>query len=235
MKLSKVSGTKTTERFSPFVQITAMDNRIAVMFDSDFAGDTLRMPRVVMLPRPPTEISCEVEGGQSEYRVKLLASHDGSVQCHDLATIATTDNLPLVDVRQAVASSFGRALQSYLRWECRALGAYKEPQLTSPGMVGAVPGEPAMSAPITQSGKGNRSVWRSAAVVAAVAVVGFCLAYGLSARTGHAADPIQAAVAENMAQDPASITAQVELTKQTLRSMGLDPGRAGDLGCLAAQ
>ena len=37
-----------------------------------------------------------------------------------------------------------------------------------------------------------------------------------------------------MKEDPASVAAQVELTKQTLKQMGLDPGKSGDTGCLAA-
>lgn len=46
---------------------------------------------------------------------------------------------------------------------------------------------------------------------------------------------VDGAVARQMANDPESIKAQVELTKQTLQSMGLDPGQGGDLGCLAPQ
>jgi len=47
--------------------------------------------------------------------------------------------------------------------------------------------------------------------------------------------PVDSAVARQMANDPESIKAQVDLTKQTLQSMGLDPGQGGDLGCLAPQ
>jgi len=50
-----------------------------------------------------------------------------------------------------------------------------------------------------------------------------------------ASSPVDNAVARQMANDPESIKAQVELTKQTLQSMGLDPGQGGDLGCLAPQ
>ena len=37
-----------------------------------------------------------------------------------------------------------------------------------------------------------------------------------------------------MKEDKASVAAQVELTKETLKQMGLDPGKSGDVGCLAA-
>lgn len=46
-------------------------------------------------------------------------------------------------------------------------------------------------------------------------------------------DPIQDAVAKAMTQNPSSTQAQVELTKETLKQMGLDPGKSGDIGCLA--
>jgi len=48
-------------------------------------------------------------------------------------------------------------------------------------------------------------------------------------------DPIHDAVANAMAQNPSSTQAQVDLTKETLRQMGLDPGKTGDIGCLAPQ
>lgn len=47
--------------------------------------------------------------------------------------------------------------------------------------------------------------------------------------------PIENAVAQQMANDPESIKQQVDLVHQTLESMGLDPGKGGDLGCLAPQ
>lgn len=47
--------------------------------------------------------------------------------------------------------------------------------------------------------------------------------------------PIENAVAQQMANDPEAIKAQVNLVNETLRSMNLDPGQGGDLGCLAPQ
>ena len=48
-------------------------------------------------------------------------------------------------------------------------------------------------------------------------------------------DPVHEAVAQAMNQDANSVQSQVELTKQTLLTMGLDPGKSGDVGCLAPQ
>lgn len=47
--------------------------------------------------------------------------------------------------------------------------------------------------------------------------------------------PIENAVAQQMANDPESIKQQVDLVNQTLKSMNIDPGKGGDLGCLAPQ
>ena len=46
-------------------------------------------------------------------------------------------------------------------------------------------------------------------------------------------DPVQAAVAQALATDPRARDEQIEITRATLREMGLDPGKSGDLGCLA--
>lgn len=72
----------------------------------------------------------------------------------------------------------------------------------------------------------------AAAVLTPVIVIGgMWLASGKS----KPADPIQEAVAQAMIQSPAAAQAQVDLTKETLKQMGLDPGAAGDTGCLAVQ
>lgn len=47
-------------------------------------------------------------------------------------------------------------------------------------------------------------------------------------------DPVQAAVNNALASDPRARDEQIEITRQTLKEMGLDPGKNGDLGCLVA-
>ena len=47
-------------------------------------------------------------------------------------------------------------------------------------------------------------------------------------------DPVQSAVNKALANDPRARDEQIEITRNTLREMGLDPGKNGDLGCLAA-
>jgi len=71
------------------------------------------------------------------------------------------------------------------------------------------------------------------AIVVAPLLIWF-LAWGVS-KVLTPSSPIEDAVARAMAQDPDSVVSQVELTKQTLQQMGLDPGQSGDIGCLAPQ
>jgi len=68
------------------------------------------------------------------------------------------------------------------------------------------------------------------AIVGAPLMIWF-LAWGIS-KVLTTSSPIEDAVARAMAQDPASVASQVELTRQTLQQMGLDPGQSGDIGCL---
>jgi hypothetical protein len=79
--------------------------------------------------------------------------------------------------------------------------------------------------------KFRRQIW-AAATITPIVVVG---AIWLSSAKSTQADPIHDAVAQAMVQQPTAAEAQVELTKQTLKQMGLDPGAAGDTGCLAAK
>jgi len=72
---------------------------------------------------------------------------------------------------------------------------------------------------------------------AAVAAVALVVWGGLAAISHRAPTPSQEAralVSAQLQQDPDAAMQQVELTKQTLASMGLDPGASGDTGCLAS-
>jgi hypothetical protein len=73
-------------------------------------------------------------------------------------------------------------------------------------------------------------------VVAAVAapMVLWTMMWGVG-HIGRKTDPVEQAIAKMAVQNPDSIRAQVDLTKETLKSMGLDPGKAGDVGCLTQQ
>jgi len=237
------------KKFLPFVQITPAGERLAVMFDSACAEDTTRNPRVVFVPQSAMGLSLDVdgEGVPGSIQIKLLVVYDDVTKTHDLATISVPGGLSQSTVdsmRQAIASSFQTALASYLRQgqissSSPVMTAFREVK-----PVGAIYGgdsavfDGGMFSGVSEARKPARSgTLRSMASIAGLGVLGFAIVYGaiiVGGGTGQGG-VIQAAVTENMGQDPASIMAQVELTKETLRQMGLDPGRAGDLGCLAPQ
>lgn len=76
--------------------------------------------------------------------------------------------------------------------------------------------------------------YRPWAAVAAAALVVWVALATISHRGQSSSQEVGAAVAAQLQQDPNAAMAQVELTKQTLASMGLDPGASGDTGCLVS-
>jgi hypothetical protein len=216
--------------FSPAIQITAVGARTAIMFDSAHENDLTRAARLIYVPQAVDSLSLRCDQpSQGISEVKLLVRLGDKVEEHDLATI-TMSSCNNMDVRKGVADHFQIALVRYLQSQNPAMVASE--QL----VVGAAPKMPVVSShPQADRSAARRPILKSALVVGLVGLIGFTAVYAFSPRSVHSADPIQAAVVGNMAQDPASILAQVELTKETLRQMGLDPGRPGDLGCLAPQ
>jgi hypothetical protein len=150
------------------------------------------------------------------------------------------------DVRQGLAAAFARALATYYAKEAQldTVGRAPHRLLTesppaAPASIAAASPPinagffPALAPPTQYSGPPHRRS-RGRVIAAAVAtplVVITCLwIAGVKKR-----DPIAEAVAQSMVQNPRSVQSQVDLTKETLRQMGLDPGKSNDLGCLAAQ
>lgn len=226
----------SVNNFVPFVRITRTDDeRIAVMFDSACDEDATRTPRIVF-------IKCDIEGlswqvdeegdeGAKVLRVYLtIGGGEGATQ-YLLGTIS--GGFAAASVRPALSDAFHTAFAAYLQSNQRfsALGSVPSPTATQNEASHAYVRPPQHLTEPT----GRRAFLKSVGAIAAVGMLGFFGVYVFSAFSGRSVDPIQAAVAQNMAQDPASILAQVELTRETLRQMGLDPGRAGDLGCLAPQ
>lgn len=233
-------------KFAPFVQITRTDDdRIAVMFDSACDADATRTPRVVFIRRDMESLSWQVleEGGEGGkvLRVDLSTGVGEDAIRYFLGTIS--GDFTVNSVRQAFSDAFQSALAAYLQNSQRLGAVAGMSSDTSPRDEAYAYGYAHVPPPQPIAKPAGRTFLKSVGAVAAIGVLGFAGVYGFSswiASTPYALsagrmDPIQAAVAQNMAQDPASITAQVELTKETLRQMGLDPGRAGDLGCLAPQ
>ena len=152
-------------------------------------------------------------------------------------------------LRQGLADSLGAALAGYYDKESQIDLLTRAPAAPAPAEARAYafappPAAPGAGAPAwlrarpaaaNQTAEQKR---RNGRRIVAAALITPLLVYGLLAATGtlgKRADPIQEAVAQAMTQDPRSLQAQVDLTKETLKQMGLDPGKAGDTGCFAPQ
>lgn len=140
-------------------------------------------------------------------------------------------------VRQGVSDALIDALTDFyaVRASGDAVAGQQVIMATARGGMSANPAvaeAPKRHAVVSDSPKAFRRKM-ALAIVGAPLLIWF-LAWGAS-KVFAPSSPIEDAVARAMAQDPASVASQVELTKQTLRQMGLDPGQSGDIGCLAQQ
>ena len=192
-------------------------------------------------------------------RVSLAARDEsGRVSGHELASLqlvfhAETDRkgtlthidpaLVAYKVRQALSECLNEALYDYYGRQEAERAAVLPQAYTAAAAEPVQPLAPAAQlsrrAQREQAASDAARQLRSRRRKAVLAwVVPPVLVIAVMASLSHLAStqsPIENAVAQQMANDPESIKAQVELTKQTLQSMGLDPGQGGDLGCLAPQ
>lgn len=65
-----------------------------------------------------------------------------------------------------------------------------------------------------------------------MALIGLLMVAAVVKIASSSNDPVQKAVDRALANDPASVNQQIEITRRTLQEMGLDPDKGGDLGCL---
>jgi len=157
-------------------------------------------------------------------------------------------------VRQGVCGAFSAALGAFYAKEAYLDALSRSPKLAepvvAPGTAMTLPSSPLFAsggvgpaanfwqAPAANQSSGTAQDRRRFAkrlgltAVASVAVVLVLLGVtgGLKPR-----DPVKEAVTRAMSRDPSIAQAQIDITKQTLRDMGLDPGKSADLGCLAAK
>ncbi|WDM58764.1 hypothetical protein K4A76_20355 [Pseudomonas sp. NEEL19] len=194
-----------------------------------------------------------------EGNVSLMIEGDAGVQAmHELAALrlvlhAEADRkgalthvepaLVAYKVRQAVSECLNEALSDYYqREEARAAGVAAE--VARPVPLAAAQYQVAAAQPsrkaLREQAAGEaerqaRSRRRKTAMAWLVPPLAVVAVMATMSHLASSQSPIENAVAQQMANDPESIKAQVELTKQTLQSMGLDPGQGGDIGCLAPQ
>lgn len=152
-------------------------------------------------------------------------------------------------VRNGVADAVSRALAGFYGKEGQVDTLMRAPGLSGGGSESVTMSESrkipngltnavqSLIAPVVAANdeQGEKKRFRRNVIAAAIAtplIVFSLLSLGGALKKN---DPIQDAVAKAMAHDSRSTQAQVELTKETLKQMGLDPGKSGDIGCLAPQ
>lgn len=135
-------------------------------------------------------------------------------------------------IRQGLARAASAAMVQYVMQSHGPAGGVPSPAPTVRSMTAR--GFPAslFSAANDDEAQGKRAFRRNLALAAVAGPVLVLAMIGI-AKVAKPSDPIQQAVADAMAHNPAAANAQVDLVKQTLKEMNLDPGNGGDTGCLA--
>lgn len=175
-----------------------------------------------------------------EFRVRALQdrrpAQDNNPQFPDVEDLQDA-------IRTAVADAFGEALARLATVlegrETASAGGAAAPLSAVEPIANVVPMRASAGAAVRQqerpsarpaTDRRERRVLWSIVAGGPLAVI---LLWGLGKAFSGPAVPSMPPVAQANAYDPAAAEAQIELTKQTLRDMGLDPGdSAADLGCL---
>lgn len=237
--------------FAPRITLAKVDGKYLLHFDSNHQADTGRI--VYMLPIGSIEnVMIAVEGfaedatvrsgtdmtihgdvvitsGMDSHAIPLVLRLQGAVSAEGAFSFPAPDHIRSV-VRNGVAREFTKAVE-------RFIAAHDETRLATYAAadIGAPLAKRAVSA-VTETSEADDARKRKMFLIAAFVgpVVAVLLLWALGAGQ-QAANPYEEAFKAAMAQDPVAIESQVNLTKQTLKDMGLDPGQAGDMGCMAPQ
>ena len=166
------------------------------------------------------EFQLQIEGGKSGKDGKLSYPPQGEIEQiirQGVADAFTDASLEMTSEPVAVGEYRGQDSFERQHWTPRPAPAY-----ASAG--------PALS--MRSSAAANPRL--SKKMIAFIGILAVLLLAAALKIMAAPADPVQAAVNKALANDPRARDEQIEITRQTLREMGLDPGKNGDLGCLAA-
>lgn len=248
--------------FTPDLRIFANEDALVVHFDTRSPLDTQRAARCVQVSKNFKQLSFALEGFDAQSITDDVGKGYRSIGGKIVLTVITDASseekrfdlaycnfvLPAIGgkpkkggvfhfipteqfeyvVRQGVSTAFSAALSEYCN-SCRSQGiSIVGSQLQSTPTVQGVN--------VTSGAANDDNAFKRKLVMSVIAapILTLFVAWGGSSFFNQSS-PIEEAVARQMVQDPESIAAQVELTKQTLKQMGLDPGQSGDIGCLAPQ
>ncbi len=251
------------DNFAPELRIFGNDEQLVVAFDSLSRMDVKRAARSIQIPATFKQLSFALDGFDSATdvggrrtvagKINLISTEaNGGDTKHELASCQFVlpangkpkngvFQFPTVEqvefaVRQGVSDALVAALTNFYSVGSSDVVAGHQvvmtPAYSGMGATPAVPEASRRRAAANDEPKASRRKM-ALAIVGAPVLIWF-LAWG-GAKVFTPSAPVQDAVARAMTQDPASVASQVELTKQTLQQMGLDPGQSGDIGCLAPQ
>lgn len=233
---------------------------VALRIPRNFASIKLQVGSVVDVPDGNYDSKRLYRGSLSLQVVSATGTQDHPLAQLDLHIAALSKpkrGIPASDfppasavtavIRQGAADALARALDAFSVREGELAAIQRSPVGAYPitHVVDAAPRTPLSVSSIVQSTIGHRNAandspadrknFRKQMLVAAIVTPILVIGLMWATSKNKPADPIQDAVAQAMVQNPAAAQAQVELTKATLKEMGLDPGAAGDTGCLATQ
>lgn len=234
---------ETAFNYEPFIRATWLnDGALLIACDDRCHNNTLRSSRLVTVPMTGDSLS------SITYDVQLaepvlhgdVATYTGSV---DL--IVKDQRIPLAPLSLRLLGNKQESGQMAFK-ECASVANVIQQGVAASLMRAFVQLQAPAAKPLTQpiSGKsaaiheadsshrnsGSYTPW----VISAGLITLLIVAYFFGApRTEDGA--ITSTVNDAMFQDPALIEAQVEMTRNALKQMGIDPGSAADVGCLAPQ
>ena len=238
-------------------------NRLVIVFDTATDLDLKRSPRIVMIDTEDvTSIATSVDEITVEDQVlhqvvsgtiNLLTQKNSNepvkyllaqfqLQLDGAVKGAKDGKLifqPLAEIeqiiRQGVADAFTDASLEMVS-ESAPAGEYRGPETheRQPWTPRPTPAYASAGHALSMRASASAKPRLSKKMVAFIGVLAVLLLAAALKIMAAPADPIQTAVNKALSNDPRARDEQIEITRQTLREMGLDPGKNGDLGCLAA-
>lgn len=217
---------KRTKRFtySPKLSIAGTGTDLVLAYDSACALDRARQPRLIRIPpfralsMRCSDLTVNGDGERVGVIELVLDADDGKVETRHVAGVQLPSGL--ADVQETVSKGVRDAA-------AQAIEDYTAGTFHTNLPAGAQPAQRARQAAPGQS------PWKTAGVALAGVLVAFVAIAAIRSRQPVAGPP-ETLAARTLLADPNTVQAQIDLNNQVLRSMGLDPGAAADMGCLAA-
>lgn len=246
---------KQTFEFKPDISFVATNDKLVLIFDSMCVYDMTREVRAVQINKGFDKLYYKIRGFDDlkksdagevtvQCEIALFVETGGVVEESSLANskfsfpqIGKTKKLVYAFekpeeveaiVRQGMADTFYKKLSECLESQ----------QTTETLRLGREANNVVHLPKSKDSGQTKAQTWyqRNKSVLMAVLVPSFLIFSAGAIMNKYSAakksSPIEEAVLKAMKTDPSSVSSQIQLTKETLKQMGLDPGKSADMGCL---